>query len=185
VSKNHLGPNQIYLQGVGNVALATGLAYRKDKFPGGGPKSWADFWDVKRFPGNRSLYNRSFTAMSYALLADGVAPDKLYPMDMDRAFRKLGEIKPHIKVWWTQANQSQQLIRDGEVDMIAMWNARANELAEQGVPLESCGTRRRATTRTGSSRAAPLARRTRGTSSTSPPSPGPRRTSARACRTGP
>jgi putative spermidine/putrescine transport system substrate-binding protein len=74
--------------------------------------------------------------MAYALLADGVPTDKLFPMDMDRAFRKLDQIKPHIKVWWTQANQSQQLIRDGEVDMMAIWNARANELAEQGVPVE-------------------------------------------------
>lgn len=136
VNKSVLGPGQVFSQGIGDCALATGLAYRKDKFPHGGPKSWADFWDVKRFPGTRSLYNRSFTVMSFALLADGVPPNKLYPMDMDRAFHKLGEIKPHIKVWWTQANQSQQLIRDGEVDMIAMWNARANELAEQGVPVE-------------------------------------------------
>jgi putative spermidine/putrescine transport system substrate-binding protein len=136
VNKATLTPTQVYSQGVGAVALATGLAYRKDKFPGGGPKSWADFWDVKRFPGTRCLFNRSFTTMSFALLADGVPRDRLYPMDMDRAFRKLTEIKPHIKVWWTQANQSQQLVRDGEVDMIAIWNARANELAEQGVPLE-------------------------------------------------
>ena len=61
--------------------------------------------------------------------------DKPYPMDIDRAFRKLDEIKPHIKVWWTQGNQSQQLIRDGEVDMIGMWNARAQELIDKGAPL--------------------------------------------------
>jgi putative spermidine/putrescine transport system substrate-binding protein len=65
-----------------------------------------------------------------------VPADKLYPMDIDRAFRKLDEIKPHIKVWWTQGTQSQQLLRDGEVDMIAMWNARATELGDQGVPVE-------------------------------------------------
>jgi putative spermidine/putrescine transport system substrate-binding protein len=136
VNRDGLWPTAVYSQGIGAVALATGLAYRKDKFPAGGPKSWADFWDVKRFPGARSLYNRSYTAMAFALLADGVPRDKLFPMDMDRAFRKLTEIKPHIKVWWTQGSQSQQLIRDGEVDMIAMWNARATELSDQGVPVD-------------------------------------------------
>ena len=109
---------------------------RKDKFPNGGPQSWADFWDVKRFPGPRCLFDRSFTCLAFALLADGVPIDKLYPMDLDRAFRKMSEIKPHIKVWWREGSQSQQLIRDGEVDIIAMWSARAVDLIEDKVPLE-------------------------------------------------
>ncbi len=119
-----------------DVRIASLLTYRKDKFPNGGPKSWADFWDVKRFPGPRSLHNQPWTCMGFALLADGVPMDKLYPLDIDRAFRKLDEIKPHITVWWTQGSQSQQLIRDGEVDMMAIWNARASELIQQNVPLE-------------------------------------------------
>ena len=121
---------------VGAYNLGTLLVYRKDKFPNGGPQSWADFWDVKKFPGTRSLFNRPWTCLAWALLADGVPKDKLYPMDLDRAFKKMDEIKPHIKVWWTQGSQSQQLIRDAEVDMIGMWSARAATLIEQGVPLE-------------------------------------------------
>ena len=122
--------------GIGAYNLGTALVYRKDKFPNGGPQSWADFWDLKKFPGNRCLFNRPFTCLAWALLADGVPRDKLYPMDLDRAFKKMDEIKPHIKVWWTQGSQSQQLIRDGEVDMIGMWSARAANLIEQNVPLE-------------------------------------------------
>jgi len=125
-------PGNVTDFGVAGVSLGTCLVYRKEKFPNGGPQSWADFWDVKKFPGNRSLYNRSFTNLAFALLADGVPADKLYPMDIDRAFKKLDQIKPHIKVWWTQGNQSQQLIQDGEVDMIAMWNARAQEMIDRG-----------------------------------------------------
>jgi putative spermidine/putrescine transport system substrate-binding protein len=121
--------------GITSYSLGTVLVYRKDKFPNGGPQSWADFWDVKKFPGARSLYDRSFTCLAFALLADGVPVDKLYPMDLDRAFRKMDEIKPHIKVWWKEGTQSQQLIRD-EVDMIAIWSARAVDLIEQKVPLE-------------------------------------------------
>ncbi|MCW5729942.1 MAG: ABC transporter substrate-binding protein [Alphaproteobacteria bacterium] len=136
VKKDALFPNAVFANGIAYCALGTNLVYRKDKFPNGGPKSWADFWDVKKFPGTRSLYNNSLRTVIFALLADGVPKDKLYPLDVDRALRKLTEIKPHIKVWWTQGNQSQQLIRDGEVDMMAMWNARASELAGQGVPVE-------------------------------------------------
>jgi putative spermidine/putrescine transport system substrate-binding protein len=119
-----------------SYSLGTNIVYRKDKFPNGGPQSWADFWDVKRFPGPRCMYDRSFTCLAMALLADGVPVDKLYPMDLDRAFRKMSELKPHIKVWWKEGSQSQQLIRDGEVDMIAMWSARAIDLIEDKVPLE-------------------------------------------------
>ncbi len=129
-------PGNVTGFGVAGVSLAMCLVYRKDKFPQGGPQSWADFWDVGRFPGGRSLYNRSFTNLAFALLADGVPADKVYPMDIDRAFKKLDQIKPHIKVWWEQGNQSQQLIGDGEVDMMAMWNARAQEMIDRGVPLQ-------------------------------------------------
>lgn len=121
---------------VGTHVIGTPLCYRKDKFPNGGPKSWADFWDVKKFPGPRAMYDRSFSALAFALLADGVPRDKLFPMDFDRAFKKLDELKPHIKVWYTQGSQQQQLIKDGEVDMQPMWNARAQELIDQGVPIE-------------------------------------------------
>ena len=115
----------------------TNLCYRSDRFPNGGPQNWADFWDVKKFPGNRGLcISDSPRTLIFALLADGVPRDKLYPLDIDRAFKKLDQIKPHIKVWWREGNQSQQLIRDGELDMMSIWNARATELKRQGVPVE-------------------------------------------------
>jgi putative spermidine/putrescine transport system substrate-binding protein len=92
---------------------------------------------VQKFPGPRSLcVNDAPRSMIFALLADGVPRDQLYPLDVDRAFKMLDRIKPHIKVWWREGNQSQQLIRDGEVDMMSIWNARASELKERGVPVE-------------------------------------------------
>src|SRR5258706_132363 len=136
INKDKLPPDSVFANGVHYCALGTNLCYRTDKFPNGGPKTWADFWDVKKFPGNRSLYNSWDRVLPAALIADGVPVDKLYPLDVDRAFKKLNEIKPHIKVWWTQGNQSQQLIRDGEVDLIQIWNARGSELKAQGVPVE-------------------------------------------------
>jgi putative spermidine/putrescine transport system substrate-binding protein len=123
--------------GIASNIQGTNLCYRRDKFPNGGPNSWADFWDVQKFPGRRSLcISDPPRTLIFALLADGVPADRLYPLDLDRAFKKLGQIKPHIKVWWREGNQSQQLIRDGEVDMMSIWNGRATELKEAGVPVQ-------------------------------------------------
>ena len=49
---------------------------------------------MKKFPGRRALRNHPIATLEAALMADGVAPDKLYPLDVDRAFKKLEEIKP-------------------------------------------------------------------------------------------
>jgi putative spermidine/putrescine transport system substrate-binding protein len=131
-----IAPGCLIEDGIYLRALGTDLSVRTDKFPQGAPKSWADFWDVQKFPGNRALLNQYYSAMAYALIADGVPTDKLYPMDIERAFKKLDAIKPHIRVWWTQGNQSEVLIRDGEVVMMDMWNGRAQTVIDQHSPVE-------------------------------------------------
>lgn len=136
VKRDSLFPHAAYASGLAYCALGTNLVYRRDRFPRGGPRTWADFWDVQRFPGNRAMLNHATRVLQFALVADGVPPDRVFPLDVDRAFRKLDQIKPHVKVWWTQGNQSQQLLRDGEVDLMVMWNARASELQQQGHPVE-------------------------------------------------
>lgn len=116
---------------------STVLGYSLKKFPdpAAAPRSWADFWNVKAFPGRRSLRNHPLATLEIALMADGVAPDKLYPLDVDRAFRKLEEIKPHITVWWTSGAQSAQLLNDGEVDMIMAWNGRISAIMKEGAKV--------------------------------------------------
>ena len=107
------------------------LTYNTKKFGGHPPQSWADFWDVKAFPGTRALRNSPLATLEAALMADGVAPDKLYPLDVDRAYRKLQEIKPAITVWWTSGGQSAQLLHDGEVDMEMAWNGRVASVQKE------------------------------------------------------
>ncbi|MDQ7774701.1 MAG: ABC transporter substrate-binding protein [Paracoccus aminovorans] len=112
------------------------LAYNSEAFPDGAPQSWADFWDVEKFPGTRSLRNYPLATLEAALLADGVAPDKIYPMDVDRAFKKLEQIKPHVSVWWTSGAQSAQLLADGEADMVMAWNGRVSAVKAEGAPVD-------------------------------------------------
>ncbi len=119
---------------------SVGLAYRTDVFKTDKPRSWADFWDVKRFPGPRALGAPlgagAYGTLEAALLADGVALDKLYPLDVDRAFRKLDQIKPHIVKWYTTAVQPQQMLVDKEVVMTAAFSARTYILREKGAPVD-------------------------------------------------
>jgi putative spermidine/putrescine transport system substrate-binding protein len=117
-----------------------GLAYQKSKYGNNPPKSWADFWDVKKFPGRRSLENEGLYALEAALLADGVPKEDVYktlrtPAGLDRAFKKMEEIKPYISVWWTSVGQAMQLAHDGEVDMVLIASARVKALSDAGASL--------------------------------------------------
>lgn len=117
-------------------AYATVLAYSKEAFPDAHPTSWAEFWDVEKFPGPRSLRDHPVDNLEYALMADGVAPADLYPLDVDRAFAKLDEIAPHISVWWSSGQQPAQLLLDGEVTLASGWNGRFYDLIKDGAPLD-------------------------------------------------
>ena len=74
-------------------------------------------------------------SLEQALLADGVPPDKLYPLDVDRAFQSLDKIKPHILTWFKNTTQAAQLVSQQEVDLIATSNARTYFLKQGGIPV--------------------------------------------------
>jgi putative spermidine/putrescine transport system substrate-binding protein len=94
--------------GVGIFAWSMALAYDANRVAGT-PSSWADFWDLKKYPGKRGLRRSAKYTLEIALLADGVAPGDVYKMlatgqGVDRAFRKLDRIKSDV-VWWEAAPQ--------------------------------------------------------------------------------
>lgn len=132
------GPTPALDYGVPDLGYSAGLAYSTKKYPNPdqAPKSWMDFWDVKRFPGRRALENRVRYTLEFALLADGVSPDKFYPLDVERAFRKLDQIKPYITVWSKPPVQAVELIASGEVVMAASWNNEVAVARKRGVPIE-------------------------------------------------
>lgn len=86
--------------------------------------SWAEFWDVEKFPGKRALPNYPTYTLPIALLADGVKPEDLYPLDLDRAFASLEKIKGHVSVWWDAGAQPPQLLKDNEVQYAVAWSGR-------------------------------------------------------------
>ena len=135
VQKNKLAAGYAQEYGVGNCVWSYNVCYNTKTYPNGsGPKTWADLFDLKRFPGKRMFRNRVYSTLEIALLADGVQPDKLYPLDIDRALRKLDTIRNDI-TWWNTPSQSQQLITDGAVSCGVIQNGRAFDAVRKGAPL--------------------------------------------------
>lgn len=113
--------------GVGFFVWSTVLAYNADKLASA-PTGWADFWDVKTFPGKRGLRKGAKYTLEFALMADGVAPKDVYEVlatkeGQDRAFKKLDELKPHIQ-WWEAGAQPPQFLASGDVVMSSAFNGR-------------------------------------------------------------
>ena len=123
---------------VANFVYASVMAYNKESFPDGKhPKNWADFWDAAKFPGPRSLADMATTApdLEFALLADGVPPDQIYPIDLDRAFKSLSRIRPHIRKFWDTGALSAQMLSDKEVVLSSIWSGGLQKLIDRGAPL--------------------------------------------------
>lgn len=117
--------------GVGTIIWSTMMAYDGDKIADG-PKNWADFWDVAKYPGKRGMRKGPKMMLEFALLADGVPTADVYkvlatPEGVDRAFKKLDEIKPNV-IWWESGAQMTQLLASGEVAMTVAYDGRINAL---------------------------------------------------------
>lgn len=120
---------------IANIVYSAALAWNDAKYSDNKPDEWADLWDIESFPGERTLRRSPVYNLEAALIADGVPMDQLYPLDVERAFKKLEEVKPHVAVWWSSGAQSAQVLNDGEVDMAVIWNGRAQDLAAQGAEI--------------------------------------------------
>lgn len=115
------------------------MAYDSAKFGADPPKTWADLWNVQRFKGGRTLMGGTWgpdgATFEIALMADGVDPAKLYPIDWDRAFKSLERLKPSIIKWWNNGAEAPQLLIDKEVALASAWNGRILAAVEQGAKI--------------------------------------------------
>jgi len=123
--------------GLEMLVWAQVLAYRADAFKGAVPSGWADFWDTKKFPGERAMIGTSaggWPELEFALMAAGVPADKLYPLDIDKGFASYDKIKKDVVKWWDTGAVPIQLLTDREVVMTTVWNGRMAALQAAGVP---------------------------------------------------
>jgi putative spermidine/putrescine transport system substrate-binding protein len=109
---------------VPDITYGVVLAYNTEQTGGQVPAGWADYFDTTKFPGKRGAWDYSEGGMfEFALMADGVAPADLYPLDLERATAKLDTIKDDL-VFWASGAESQELIGSGEIAMTMIWNGR-------------------------------------------------------------
>ncbi|SCB55708.1 putative spermidine/putrescine transport system substrate-binding protein [Bradyrhizobium shewense] len=112
--------------------------YDERAFPKGGPKNWTDFWNIKEFPGPRGLGVAYLANIVFPLVADGVTHKGLWRVtddNVDRALKKLAEIKPNIAKWWGAGGEPVQALINREFVMTSCYDGRALAAIKRGVPL--------------------------------------------------
>ncbi|SDI15044.1 ABC transporter substrate-binding protein [Pseudomonas panipatensis] len=125
--------------GAGLLVWSMAMAYDGKRLSSA-PTGWADFWDLQKFPGKRSLRKGAKYTLEIALMADGVAKADVYkvlatPEGVDRAFRKLDQIKSSIQ-WWDSGAQPMQFLASGDVVMSTAYNGRVFAAQNEGAPMK-------------------------------------------------
>ncbi|MGC5702667.1 ABC transporter substrate-binding protein [Pseudomonas sp. NFXW11] len=121
--------------GVGIFIWSTALVFNPKAVPKA-PTGWADLWDLATFPGKRALHKGAKLTLEIALMADGVPREQVYQVlresdGVDRAFRKLDQIKQQIQ-WWESGSQPLQWLAAGDVSMTSVYTARAISAQKAG-----------------------------------------------------
>jgi len=138
-NKADFNPAAVTECGIGVFVWSTVMAYNGDKLKDG-PKTWADFWDTKKFPGKRGLRKGARYNLEFALMADGVKPTDVYkvlatPAGAERAFKKLSELKASIQ-WWEAGAQPPQFLVAGDVAISTVYNGRIDAANREGKNLK-------------------------------------------------
>ncbi|MGF7159245.1 putative spermidine/putrescine transport system substrate-binding protein [Rhodoligotrophos appendicifer] len=127
--------------GVGDIVWSYNIGYSTKAFKEGEhPKSWADIFDLEKFPGSRTLNGDGPSAVfEAAVMADGVPMDQVYKVlateeGVKRALAKLDTIRDKT-IFWETNSQSQQLFTDGEVTCGLILNGRAYDAAKKGAAI--------------------------------------------------
>lgn len=133
---NHAFPQWVWSAAVAWEYYSGGIGYNTETIKEDGvPQSWADFWDVEKFPGRRGIRPRPQETLEKALMADGVAPKDLYPLDVDRAFKAMDRIKEHIDIWVPSAAKSVEHLQTKELAFTYTYSGRIMIARSEGFPL--------------------------------------------------
>ncbi|MCA9860127.1 MAG: hypothetical protein KC438_10410, partial [Thermomicrobiales bacterium] len=100
------------------------------------PQDWSSFWNVPPLTEDgeiapqdlRCLRRHPIGTLEFALLADGVPIEELYPLDVERAFASLDRIRANVLVWWQESKEPAELIAAEAVGIASSWNVRVPQL---------------------------------------------------------
>lgn len=138
VDTSKLLPGAAHRKTVAHLVFSTVLAYSTVIYPEKtkAPKTWADFFNIKDFPGKRGLRDNPRGSLEIGLLGNGVAADKLYPLDVDAAFRALDKVKDQLEFWDSGA-QPVQMLDQKRVVMSSAYNGRIwDAKIKENLPLD-------------------------------------------------
>ncbi|MCC6704723.1 MAG: extracellular solute-binding protein [Thermomicrobiales bacterium] len=136
VDKTPLIPEFALQHGVGMACYSTVIVYSPALVAQ--PATWSDFWNVSppvegeaSDPAQvRTLPHTAVGTLEFALLADGVSVDDLYPLDVERAFANLNRIYPNVPVWYEDGKLPIEMTIAGQAGMAAGWNVRVDQFGE-------------------------------------------------------
>ena len=112
-------------------------AYRWDHLAAGPPQSWAEWWDGVRYPEPRALFKGALGTFEFALLADGVEPTSLYPLDNDRAIESLRRISGKIvDRWWESGQRPVGWLASERAQLVSAWHHRVVAGMDDGQPID-------------------------------------------------
>ena len=95
--RDALVPGGAEAMGAANVFYSATLAWNTKKFSAQtAPKGWQDFI---RLPGKKSLRGEAWATMEAGLMGDGIAANRLYPLDAERSLRTLSKVKADTIFW--------------------------------------------------------------------------------------
>ena len=135
---DNIDPAYRYKYSVDMLPYGQIFGYRTDAFKGDVPTGVMDLWDTKRFPGARALQAGSgglAPDLEVAIMATGVPKEKVYPIDIDKAYASLAKIKPDVDKWWSAGAIPAQLLNDNEVVMATAWNGRIYAIQQTGAKV--------------------------------------------------
>ncbi|WP_102224761.1 ABC transporter substrate-binding protein [Acidimangrovimonas sediminis] len=126
-------PNEFYMP---MYLYSGGILWDTKRNPDKHPVDFAGFYDVEKFPGRRCMRHLAPEALEAALVADGVAPKDLYPLDVDRAFKKLDELKPHISKFASSTPEQVSSVVQNEADFSYSYYNRVKAAVTNGANLD-------------------------------------------------
>ena len=135
VDKTNLLQEAVLQHGVGAAFFSTVIVYPASMSTP--PANWSDFWTFPaRESGDdaiapkdmRALRRSPVGTLEFALLADGIAMDSIYPIDLERSFASLDRIRDHIIAWYEDGKQPIELLMAEQVGMASAWNVRSWQL---------------------------------------------------------
>lgn len=127
IDASHVPPQYKEKYGIKFSLYLFVMCWDRKKIPdAGAPKTWAEFWDTKRYPGKRSLDANisDGSTLEQALLADGVPIDKLFPLDVERALKSLDRLGRNNIIWYNANQEPIQQLTSGAVSLAAAFDGR-------------------------------------------------------------